>query len=80
MNIYEGLTSPAFDFVRSELEAHSLYPDCTRDNSHLGIHLPSEPRQLASLEVASKALNLNVPLLKRLIAEGELYGYSVVVN
>ena len=75
MNIYEGLTSPAFDFVRSELETHSLYPDCTRGNSHLGYHLPSEPRQLASLEVASKALNLNVPLLKRLIAEGELHGY-----
>lgn len=75
MNIYEGLTSPAFDFVRSELETHSLYPDCTRGNSHLGFHLPSEPRQLASLEVASKALNLNVPLLKRLIAEGELHGY-----
>lgn len=75
MNIYEGLTSPAFDFVRSELEAHSLYPDCTRGNSYLGFHLPSEPNQLASLEVASKALNLNVPLLKRLIAEGELHGY-----
>lgn len=75
MNIYEGLTSPAFDFVRSELEAHSLYADCARGNSHLGIHLPSEPRQLASLEVASKALNLNVPLLKRLVAEGELHGY-----
>ncbi|WP_415766987.1 hypothetical protein [Pseudomonas sp. ZB1P45] len=27
------------------------------------------------MEVASKSLNLNVPLLKRLIAEGELHGY-----
>lgn len=76
MNIYEGLASPAFDFVRSELEVHSLHPDYTRGNSHLGFHLHSEPRQLVSLEVASKALNLDVPLLKRLIAEGELHGYK----
>lgn len=76
MNIYEGLTSHAFDFVRSELETHSLHPDSTRGNSHLGFHLPSESRQLVSLEVASKALNLDVPLLKRLIAEGELLGYK----
>lgn len=75
MNIYEGLASSAFDFVRSELETHSLYPDCTRGNPHLDSHLPSEPRQLTSLKVASKALNLNGPLLKRLIAEGELHGY-----
>ena len=76
MNIYEGLTSHAFDFVRSELETHSLHPDPTRGDSHLGFHLPSESRQLVSLEVASKALNLDVPLLKRLIAEGELHGYK----
>lgn len=75
MNIYEGLTSHAFDFVRSELETHSLHPDCARGNSHPGSHLRSEPKKLASLEVASKTLNLNVPLLKRLIAEGELHGY-----
>ncbi|MDE1910348.1 MAG: hypothetical protein KGL60_21050 [Pseudomonas sp.] len=75
MNLYAGLTSPVFDFVRSELETHTLYPDCTWDNSHLGFRLSSERRQLASLKVASKALNLNVPLLKRLIAEGELHGY-----
>ncbi|VVQ18889.1 hypothetical protein PS925_04508 [Pseudomonas fluorescens] len=76
MNIYEGLTSHAFDFVRSELETHSLHPDPTRGDSHLGFHLPSESRQLVSLEVASKALSLDVPLLKRLIAEGELHGYK----
>lgn len=75
MNIYEGLTSPAFDFVRSELEAHSSYADCNRGNSHLGIHLPREPKKLISLRAASEAVNISIPLLKRLIANGELHGY-----
>jgi hypothetical protein len=75
VNIYERLTSPSFDFVRSELEAHYLHPDCTRDNLHLGFYLPTEPRQLTSLKAASKAINIKTPLLRRLITDGELHGY-----
>jgi len=75
MNIYERLTSPSFDFVRSELEAHYLH-DCTRNNSHLGFYLPTDPRQLTSLKAASKAINIETPLLRRLISNGELQGYK----
>jgi hypothetical protein len=32
------------------------------------------PRQLTDLKTISKAININAPLLKRLIAEGELHG------
>ncbi|MNB78265.1 Helix-turn-helix domain protein [compost metagenome] len=76
MNIYERLASPAFDFVRSELEKHSPHSDCTPGNlQHHDSYLPSEPRKLTSLKAISTAININAPLLKRLIAEGELHGY-----
>ncbi|WP_247254212.1 hypothetical protein [Pseudomonas moorei] len=79
MNIYEKLASPAFDFVRSELEKYSPHPDCVPSALQLQHpYMPQEPRKLASLKAISKAINISVPLLKKLITEGELHGYRGV--
>jgi hypothetical protein len=73
MNIYERLSSPAFDFVRLELDRPSPDPNCAPgDYKHHP--MPVMPRQLTDLKTISKAININAPLLKRLIAEGELHG------
>jgi hypothetical protein len=75
VNIYERLASPAFDFVRSELEKHHPPPNCAPGTIKHRPNVPLELTEMMPLKAISKATNINVQLLKRLIAEGELHGY-----
>lgn len=75
LNIYERLKGSSFDFVRAELERHSHQPCSLGVVLTFGTPALIEPRQVMPVKNISKITDIDVRLLRRLVAGGKLSGY-----